>query len=343
MTTNSAPDMRVSRRSVLAGIGSLGAVGSAGCLGGGAADAPADDGPVAVASFFTFYDFARQVAEGTPVTVRNLVPTGLHGHGWEPDPSITRDIIEAEAFIHVGPDFQPWADRAIQTVEDDGADTDLLNVREGVDLLPLGAGLDEDEEVADGRDPHFWLDPQRAKQSVTNIVEGLADIAPEHADTLAENGEDVRAELDTIDGEWQRLFEAADRDVAFLAAHNAFQYVSERYDSTIEPLVTNLAASDDVRPADMKRARETIDAYDIRYIGAAVFEPRRPARQLVEDTRVDAYYPVTPYAGTTEAWVDRGWGYADIARNINMETFRVLFGAADPEETSLGEEWRNFE
>ncbi|QLD84767.1 metal ABC transporter substrate-binding protein [Natronomonas halophila] len=340
--TNSTRDSRVSRRSVLAGAGSLGAVGLAGCLGG-AADEPSDDGPTAVASFFTFYDFARQVAEGTPLSVRNLVPTGLHGHGWEPDPSITRDIIDAEAFLHVGPDFQPWADRAIQTVKDDEAETDLVNVREGIDLLPLGAGLDEDEEVADGRDPHFWLDPQRAKQSVDNIVAGLADVVPDHAETLAENGEALRADLDTIDDEWEAIFEAAEREVAFLAAHNAFQYVSDRYGATVEPLVTNLAASDDVRPADMQRARKTIEEYDIQYIGAAVFEPRRPARQLVEDTRVEAYYPVTPYAGTTEAWVDRGWGYAEIARNINMETFRIALGATSPDETGLGAEWRNFE
>jgi zinc transport system substrate-binding protein len=343
MTTSHTADGGLSRRSVLAGLGGLGATGLAGCLGGSAADETPPDGPVAVASFFTFYDFARKVAEGTPVTVRNLVPTGLHGHGWEPDPSITRDIIDAEAFVHVGPDFQPWADRAIETVRDDGADTDLINVREGIDLLPLGAGLDEDEEVGDGRDPHFWLDPQRARESVTNIVEGLTAVAPDHADALAENGESVRAELDAIDDEWEALFEEADREVAFLAAHNAFQYVSERYGATVEPLVTNLAASDDVRPADMRRARETIAEYDLRYIGAAVFEPRRPAQQLVADTRVEAYYPVTPYAGTTETWVDRGWGYTEIARNINMETFRVVLGAADPAETSFGEEWRNFE
>jgi zinc transport system substrate-binding protein len=347
MTTNPVKSDRVSRRSVLAGAGSLGALGLAGCLGGGSADASTDastdDGPVAVASFFTFYDFASQIAEDTPLTVRNLVPTGLHGHGWEPDPSITRDIIDADAFLHVGPDFQPWADRAIETVEDDDADTDLINVRAGIDLLPLGASLTDEEEVGDGRDPHFWLDPQRAKRSVDNIVEGLTEIVPDHAETLAENGALVRSELDAIDDEWAELFAAADREVAFIAAHNAFQYITDRYDVTVEPLVVNLAASDDVRPADMQRARETIDEFDIRHIGAAVFEPRRPARQLLEDTRVDAYYPVTPYAGTTERWVDRGWGYADIARNINMGTFRITLGAASPDETGLGDEWRNFE
>jgi len=76
-----------------------------------------------VASFFSFYDFARKIARETPVTLKNLVPTGLHGHGWEPDASVTRDIIDADAFVHVGEDFQPWADRAIQTIEDDDADT----------------------------------------------------------------------------------------------------------------------------------------------------------------------------------------------------------------------------
>jgi len=343
MSERRTPRPGVSRRGLLAAIGGAGATGVAGCLGGGATGTK-DTGPVAVASFFTFYDFARTVAAGTPVTVRNLVPTGLHGHGWEPDPSITRDIIDADAFVHVGPDFQPWADRAIETVRDDDAGTHLVDVRAGVDLLPLADSLDEDEEaVGSGRDPHFWLDPQRAKRSADNVAAGLSEIAPAHAETLEANAADLRAELDAIDEEWRALFDAADREVAFLAAHNAFQYVADRYGATVEPLVTNLAASDDVRPADMRRARETVEDHDIRHIGAGVFEPRRPARRLLEDTRVEAYYPVTPYAGTTEAWVERGWGYSEIARRVNMETFRIVLGAAPPEETSLGEEWRTFE
>lgn len=104
-------------------------------------------------------------------------------------------------------------------------------------------------------------------------------------------------ELDDLDAEWESIVAEAERDVTFFAAHNAFEYVGQRYGVTIQPLVSNLAADDDVRPADMRRAQETIADNDIRYIGAAVFEPRRPARQLVE-----AYYPVTPYADTTESY-----------------------------------------
>lgn len=329
----------ISRRRYLAAAATA-AAPLGGCVGD--AETAEDDGPVVVASFFTFYDFARRLAAETPIAVENLVPTGLHGHGWEPDPSITRDIVDADAFVHVGPEFQPWADRAIRTVEDDGADTAMINARAGIDLVPLSESLEADEAVEGGRDPHFWLDPERAAAAVDNVAAGLADVAPDHERTIADNADDLRAGLGAIDAEWRELFDRADREVAFLAAHNAFEYLSRRYGATILPLVSNLAADGDVRPADVRRAQDTIADRGIEHIGAAVFEPRRPARQLLEATAVEAYYPVTPYAGTTREWADREWGYFEIARNVNMPTFEIVLGAAEP-TGEFDEEWRNFE
>ncbi|MGM0387286.1 metal ABC transporter substrate-binding protein [Natrinema limicola] len=342
--TNDSPSSNDcwSRRRVVSAVGGTAVAGLAGCLGD---SDDSDDGPVAVASFFTFYDFARQIAAETPVSIENLVPTGMHGHGWDPDPSIQRDITDADALLHVGPDFQPWADRAIDTLQDETQETHLINVREGMDdeLIDLADSLDDDEAVGDAKDPHFWLDPELAMTSVDNIAHGLAEIAPDHEDTFTEHAAEVKSELETLDEEWQAIFDAAERDVLFLAAHNAFAYVAERYDVTIEPLVINLAANDDVRPADMQRAQGTIADNDIQYIGAAVFEPIRPAQQLLEQTDVEAYYPVTPYAGTAESWVERGWGYFDIARNVNMPTFRLLAGAASPDDVTFEDYGRNFE
>jgi len=344
---------RCSRRTALAASASLLAAGTAGCLSNtalGADDGNDDDGPTAVASFFSFYDFGRKIASDTPVTVENLIPTGLHGHGWEPNASITRRIIDADAFVHVGEDFQPWADRAIQTIKDDGADTELVNVREGVELVDLATSLDRDEEgVGQNRakDPHFWLDPQRAKTSVDNVTDGLVDLAPEHEDALRANATAYKTDvLDRIDADYQRIFDEASRDVVQLAAHNAFQYVGDRYGVQMRPLVVNLAASGDVKPKDIVEAKEVIDENDIEYIGAGVFETRRPAKQLVEETAVEAYYPVTPYAGVREDWVEEGWGYEEMAYNINMPTFEVVLGNERPEDVGpdgWDEEWRNFE
>jgi zinc transport system substrate-binding protein len=330
--------------------------GFAGCLGGSSAIAGGSgasggsDAPVVVASFFSFYDFARTVARDTPVEVRNLVPTGLHGHGWEPNARITQEIIRADAFVHVGQDFQPWADRAIRTVEEDGIDTQLINVREGIELVDLAASLDRDEEGIGenrGKDPHFWLDPHRAKQSVDNIADGLIDLAPTHEDRFRENASAYKSDvLDRIDADYRAVFDAADRRIVQLAAHNAFQYLGVRYDVEMRPLVVNLAASGDIKPGDITEAKRVIEENGIRYIGAAVFETRRPARQLLRETAVEAYFPVTPYAGVREDWVERGWGYEEIAYNVNMPTFEVCLGNAAPEAAGpdgWAAEWRNFE
>ncbi|MFC6731843.1 metal ABC transporter substrate-binding protein [Haladaptatus sp. DYSN1] len=354
MTDTHSQSGRLTRRKALAAGAGLLAAGFAGCLGGGEAVAGGKnndtDGPVAVASFFSFYDFARKIAADTPVEVKNLVPTGLHGHGWEPNSSVTRDIIEADVFIHVGEDFQPWADRAIQTLEDDGANTELINVREGVELVDLAASLDPEEEgVGEGRgqDPHFWLDPQRAKTSVDNITAGFVEYFPDHADTFEANATAYKSEvLDRIDADYQAIFDAAERKVVQLAAHNAFQYIGTRYDVEMRPLVVNLAASGDVKPSDITKAKETIEEFDISYIGAGVFETRKPAKQLLAETDVEAYYPVTPYAGVRENWVANDWGYEEIAYNINMPTFEVVLGNTSPAEAGpdgWSGEWRNFE
>jgi zinc transport system substrate-binding protein len=346
----------VTRRDALRAGGAALAAGLGGCTALPSAPVEAgggDDGgdPVAVASFFSFFDFGRQIAEGTPLTVENLVPAGLHGHGWEPNASITQRIIEADAFVHVGEDFQPWADRAIETIEGDDVDTALINVREGIELVDLAASLDRDEEgvgARRGKDPHFWLDPRRAKQSVDNIAGGFAEIVPEHADAFRENAETYKSEvLDRIDADYEDIFDRSDRDIVQLAAHNAFQYLGVRYGVQMRPLVTNLAASGDVKPADIREAERVIRENDIRYIANGVFESQRPARQLVRETAVEAYFPVTPYAGVREEWVAENWGYEEIADNINMPTFEIVLGNETPEEAAPSvewlEQWRNFE
>jgi zinc transport system substrate-binding protein len=352
MNDSGEREPRLTRRRTLAAGSGLLATGLAGCLGSveGEGGSGGSDGPVVVASFFSFYDFARRIARDTPIEVRNLVPTGLHGHGWNPNARITQEIIQADAFLHVGPDFQPWADRAIETIRGDGVDTALIDAREGIELVDLAASLDPEEEGVGenrGRDPHFWLDPRRAKQSVDNITEGMVPLAPDHEGTLRGNAETYKTEvLDRIDRDYRAIFDAADRDVIQLAAHNAFQYIGVRYGVRMRPLVTNLAASGDIKPTDITEAKRVIADNGIRYIGAAVFETRMPAQQLLRETAVEAYFPVTPYAGVREDWVERGWGYEEIAYNINMPTFEVTLGNKPPEEAGpegWAAEWRNFE
>ncbi len=353
MTREVSDGRAVTRRDALRAGGAAALVGLAGCTALPSAPGQAQSGggdPVAVASFFSFFDFGRQIADGTPLTVENLVPTGLHGHGWEPNASITRRIIDADAFVHVGEDFQPWADRAIEIIKADDVDTALINAREDIDLVDLAASLDREEEgvgAQRGKDPHFWLDPQRAKQSVDNIADGFAEVVPEYADAFRTNAETYKSEvLEQIDSDYEAMFDRSERDIVQLAAHNAFQYIGVRYGVRMRPLVTSLAASGDVKPADIREAAEVIRENNIRYIANGVFEAQRPAQTLVRETAVEAYFPVTPYAGVREDWVEENWGYEEIAYNINMPTFEIVLGNKTPEDAAPSaswlEQWRNF-
>ncbi len=356
MRRDETESISLGRREALAVGGSVVSASLSGCLTGAAGSSgegdstETDEGPVVVASFFSFYDFARELARGTQITVENLVPTGLHGHGWEPNASITRRIVEADAFVHVGEDFQPWADRAIQTLRDDDVDTLLIDSRAGVELADLAASLDREEEGVGqnrGKDPHFWLDPQRAKVSIDNIADGLVELLPSAEETIRGNARQYKTEtLEQIDADYRAIFDAASRDVVQLAAHNAFQYIGLRYDVEMRPLVVSLAASGDVKPSDIVEAKRVIEENDIEYIGNGVFESRKPAKQLLAETDVEAYFPVTPYAGVREDWVENEWGYEEIAYNINMPTFQVVLGNEPPEEVGpegWAEKWRNFE
>ncbi len=98
-------------------------------------------------------EFARRVA-GDAASVSGLVPLGQHGHGWQPSATIGRDVRAADAFVYVGEGFQPWADRLVTTLREEGSATTTIAAREGVDLLPPPEdghdGGEDPETIHDG-------------------------------------------------------------------------------------------------------------------------------------------------------------------------------------------------
>ena len=153
--------------------------------------------------------------------------------------------------------------------------------------------------------------------------------------------------IDRSDRDYAAVVDRADRDGGQLAAHNGFQYSGVGYGVRMRARVTSLAAGGDGRPADIRDAARVIRENDIRYIANGVFESQRPAQQLLRETGVEAYFPVTPYAGVREEWVAENWGYEEIADNVNMPTFEIVLGNESPADAAPSAEWlgqwRNFE
>jgi zinc transport system substrate-binding protein len=142
------------RRFLKLGAGTIVAASAAGCtdsLGGGATDAEGEEsqGASATASFFTLYDFTRNVG-GDARAVENAVPTGQHGHGWEPQSDITADVVERDVFVHLGIEgFQRWADEVVAEIEGNHDDVTLISAADGIELAEY-----EDHGHDHGQDDH---------------------------------------------------------------------------------------------------------------------------------------------------------------------------------------------
>jgi len=177
-----------------------------------------------------------------------------------------------------------------------------------------------------GEDPHFWLDPARAKQAVSNIRSGFVDIDGDNASAYADNAKSYRSRLDELDSSFQSTLDNASKDVVFVAGHNAFQYLGQRYGFEVETL-TGLSPDDQPTPQDIERAQEIIAEHDLEYVCADPLESQQAANQLVAETDATEVLPLTPIPGQTQEWDDQDWGYVEIMENVNLETLRRALDA----------------
>ncbi|SDK13563.1 zinc transport system substrate-binding protein [Halovenus aranensis] len=184
----------------------------------------------------------------------------------------------------------------------------------------------DNHDHSGGTDPHFWLDPQRAKQAVDNIRSGFVDVDTDNASAYAENAESYRNRLDELDESFQSSLESASKDVVFVAGHNAFQYLGQRYGFEVKTL-TGLSPDDQPTPKDIERAQEIIAEHDLQYVCADPLESQTAANQLVEETDATEVLPLTPIPGQTQEWADKDWGYVEIMENINLETLKQALDA----------------
>jgi len=284
-------------------------------------------------SFYLLYDFADQIA-GEETDVESIVPFGQHGHGWQPSGQIQKEIYQSAAFVYMGDGFQPWADDVVNNLRSDDAGVTIVAARHGIDLLGRNAshGHEEehdgeegpDNESGDGHDhgdvtgdPHFWLDPMRAKQAVDNIRDGLIEANPDAEAQFSEQADAYKSEIDDLHATFESRFESADQSHVLVAGHNAFQYTGARYGFTVHAL-SGISPDEDPSPQAISEAQATIEEHGIEYVLTPTMESDEAARRLVKDTDASEVLEISALSGVKEEWVDDGWGYLEVMENVNL-------------------------
>jgi zinc transport system substrate-binding protein len=195
------------------------------------------DAPTVAVAFYPIEDVVRGIG-GDQISVLTLVPAGEEAHEYEPTPQQLEGLEQADVVFYLGSGFQPGVEQAISALPESVARVDLLD---GLTLLAVTdalAGTEgevEGEELADGNDPHVWLDPSNMTaiaNTVSSTIEGLSGVDAEQLRTATETYTSALGELDTAFTEG--LTECANRTL--VTGHRAFAYLASAYDLQQVPI-----------------------------------------------------------------------------------------------------------
>lgn len=265
-----------------------------------------DDGRLKVmASFYPMYDFARKVG-GDKVEVKDMVPAGTEPHDWEPAATDIRNLEDADVFVYNGADLEHWAEDVLATLEN--KELVVTEASDGVELLD---GEGDHAHGDNGKDPHVWLDPLRAKQEMENICDAFCKADPENRGYYEANYERYAAEFNKLDQEFREGLEATkSRDI--IVAHEAFGYLCNAYD--LEQLaIEGLTPDSEPDPAKMQEVIEYAKKYDIHTIFFEELASPKVAETVAQE--VDAVTAVlNPIEGLSEEDTEAGEDYFSVMR-----------------------------
>ena len=235
-----------------------------------------------------------------------------HDHDAEAEVEEAGRDHDAEEDVEYGHDHEAEVD-----VEEAGHDETEVDVEEaGHDHETEVGGHDNEEsegevddhgqEVAaeeaghdhEAGDPHVWFDPQRVKETLSE----LQQLAVEHvglgSDAVASCVNDYSSELDSLDAEISALLgQIPESNRKLITNHDALAYFADRYEfeivGTVIPATSTMA---ETNPAQLAELAEVIEHEGVPAIFAENLHNSDDAEVLA--ARVGAVEVVTLYTGS---------------------------------------------
>jgi zinc transport system substrate-binding protein len=248
------------------------------------------DGQLTVfASTFALKSLAEEIG-GDRINVEMVIPPGADPHTYEPTSKQMTQIAEADLFLTIGHDLEPYVESIEKSLE--GQNVAFVKTAENVKLLDAAdtvhvhdeEGHTEDDhaheeeehsedehahEEGDGHshgqyDPHVWLDPMNAVSMAEAVEAAFSEEAPDYKDEFAERLSTFKDEANALDAELKAAVENGSKS-ELLVTHAAYGYLAERYGFDQLP-IAGLTPSEEPSQQALKRIIEEARLHDLNYI-----------------------------------------------------------------------------
>ncbi len=190
----------------------------------------ADDRLVVVTTVSPITSIAANVI-GDLAVIRGVVPEGTNSHTFEPSPSVSETLEDADVVFANGLQLEEPTLALARDVAGDALIVEVGDLIVSPDEYLYDFSFPEDEGKPN---PHLWTDPTLAKEYARHIADTMAEADPDNADAYQANKDafdeimddfDVvlRESLDTVPVENRKL----------LTYHDAYAYWAKTYDWTV--------------------------------------------------------------------------------------------------------------
>ncbi|HBI14074.1 MAG TPA: ABC transporter substrate-binding protein [Desulfobulbaceae bacterium] len=141
-------------------------------------------------------EFLAARVGGNRVQVETLVQSGHNPHTYAPTPRQMARLAKAQIYFRIGVPFEaPLIAKLQRTVPD----LKIVDLQEGIDLLPLAESGEEHHDHAGELDPHTWLDPNLALAQAQRMHSTLVTLDPEGREDYDRNLARLTDDLHEID------------------------------------------------------------------------------------------------------------------------------------------------
>lgn len=264
-----------------------------------------------VVSFYPIASVFTAVG-GNLVSVRNLVPSGVEPHDFEPPLRDIADIGKSDAFVYNGAHLEPWIKKWNESNSPHPMNTvDMSEVLtgQGVKLILRD----------DATDPHFWLDPVIMKSEVAIARDLLSKIDPTNKEIFEDNANMYLEKLDSLDANFRESLSTCSlRNIVVL--HEAFNYIARQYNISITS-ISGISPDEEPSPKDLSRIIMLAKEKGVKYIfSETVASPKFSemiAREIGGSTLV-----LNPIESLTPNDVQSGEDYISIME-INLKNLKT--------------------
>jgi zinc transport system substrate-binding protein len=168
--------------------------------------------------------FVEKIAKGT-VQVYLMVPAGASAHTYEPTPRQMLTASNADIWFRIGESFE---NRAIQALKSHHPDLEIVDLRQGLDLIQTDHAHGHRGCCSGSTDLHFWLSARQAQIQAQTIAEALIKAYPEHTELYRTNLQVVQQELQELDQDIRAILTPL-KNRHILVSHPAYAYFCRDY------------------------------------------------------------------------------------------------------------------